>query len=239
MKIGFLTDLHFRNAVPGTSSIEKRHCRQMGDQLRRNLALLKDEGVDLIVCGGDLIDEPDHPQVLKDLAELRQIFDESGVPSLVIPGNHDPHPADFYKIFKQPDPVLRIDDIELITFFEDVPLTGAQDSERQDLPGMEKLLAKSPSGVRYTVMLQHYIIHPQIDAEYPYNYRNFSGIRAIMERSGRRIFSLSGHYHRGFDLIEKNGVNYFCGKAMCQGPFSCYTIDLSGNEIEVKQFQDA
>ena len=207
----------------------------MGDQLRRNLARLKDEGADLIVCGGDLVDDPGHPQAEKDLAELRQIFDDAGLPTLIIPGNHDPHPADFYKIFKQPGPVFRIDDIEMITFYEDVPLTGAEDSERQDLPGMEKLLAKSSHGVRYTVMVQHYIIHPQIDAEYPYNYRNYFEIQAIMEQSGRRIFSLSGHYHRGFDLTVKNGVSYFCGKAMCQAPFPCYTIDLSGDEIEVKQ----
>jgi Icc-related predicted phosphoesterase len=235
MKLGFLTDLHFRNAVPGTSSIEKRRCRQMGDVLCRNLKLLKNEGVDLVVCGGDLVDEPDHPAALKDLAELRRIFDEAGVPTLVIPGNHDPHPDDFYKIFKRPDRVLRIGDIELITFCEDVPLTGAEDSERQDLAGMEKLFAKNSRDVRHTVVVQHYIIYPPIDSEYPYNYRNFSAIRAIMEESGRSIFSLSGHYHRGFDVIEKNGVSYFCGKAMCEEPFPCYTVDLSGDEIEVRE----
>jgi len=235
MKLGFLTDLHLMDAVPGTSPIEKRRCREMREVLWRNFSRLNEKGAELIICAGDLVDDPDHPDAVKDLALLKHMFEACGKPAIIIPGNHDPHPEEFYKIFKPPDRVARIDDIEIITFYEDFCRPGEEDSERQDLGMMEKLLEKNPAGVENTLIIQHYIVYPEISTDYPYNYRNSKEIRRIMEESPRRIFSLSGHYHRGFDVIDHKGVGYFCGKAMCEVPFPCYIIELSDKEITVRE----
>lgn len=239
MKIGYFTDLHFRNAVPGTSECPERMSRRIKEILGRCLKNLRKEGVDLIICTGDLVDDPRHPEVEKDLRTLRDMLGGVPIPSIIIPGNHDPAPEAFYLIFTQPRKAMKIEDCEFITFFEDFFQEGELTFRRSDasLVTMHNLLNESPSDVKHTFCLQHYLIYPEHDEEYPYNYENDSVIRELMEASPRKILSISGHYHVGFRITRHNEVSYFCGKAMCEHPFPYYILDTGGDEIIIQEFQ--
>jgi len=239
MKIGYFTDLHFRQAVPGTSKCPERDSRRMAKVLERCLSGLRNEGVDLIICAGDLVDAPDHPKAEKDLRIIRDMVEDTSISTIIIPGNHDPVPDAFYRIFTKPNKTMQIEDCEFITFFEDVCQKDEAYSIRTDssVKNMHVLLSKDSSKIKYTFLIQHYLIYPDHNKGYPYNYQNASAIREVMEKSARKLFSISGHYHHGFPVTSFNGIGYFCGKAICENPFPYYILDTGGNEIIIREFK--
>ena len=115
IRIGYLTDVHLRKHVLGTSSIEKRHCREMAELLPRALNRIARESPDVVVCTGDLLDVPAGPGVVQDLQFCKEVFDDCGFPYLVLPGNHDPLPHDFYQVFPKPQRNVMINASELIS----------------------------------------------------------------------------------------------------------------------------
>ena len=239
MKIGYFTDLHFRQAVPGTSECSGRESRKMAKVLDRCLRGFRNEGVDLIICAGDLVDDSNHPDVEKDLRTIHDLVEDIHIPTIVIPGNHDPVPDVFYCIFPKPSKTMQIEDCEFITFFEDVCQKGESYPIRTDssLKNMHLLLSRNFPNIRYTFLIQHYLIYPEHNKGYPYNYQNASAIREIMEISPRTLFSISGHYHPGFFVTPSNSIAYFCGKAICESPFPYYILDTGGDGIKTREFK--
>jgi 3',5'-cyclic AMP phosphodiesterase CpdA len=239
IKIGYLTDIHLRRAVPGTSPIEIRHCRAMPERLPVALDRLRSAAPDIIVCTGDVLDVAEGPGALSDLRFARQLFDDCGVPYLVLPGNHDPFPDAFYEVFPTPQKRLAIEDCELISFYEDACFEGELASRRseQSLQTMHELLVASGHGPTFTLLLQHYVIYPDHSQGYPHNYQNDADIRRVLEGSKRRLFSISGHIHPGIPLTRHNGVTYFAGRAFCQPPYPFYLIDVAADEILVQELQ--
>jgi predicted phosphodiesterase len=232
MKIGFLTDVHFREVVPGTSRIMKRECRRMGEVLDRCLESLVKERVDVLVCAGDCVDEPDEPGVLEDLTTMQARFAATGIPAIVIPGNHDPAPEVFYQVVARPPRVLRAGGGEVVTFFDDVWQPEIQRARRDEhrLSTMRDLLA-SQAPEMVTFVLQHYVVYPEhIGPGYNHTLSNDAEIRTLLEASPRRPVVLSGHYHAGHSLTEHNGVTYFTGRALCERPFPYYVLETSGQQ---------
>lgn len=242
MKIGFVTDLHFREAVPGDSPHPQREFRRVGALLRRCLQHFRSAGAELVLVAGDNVDAPlDDPRLDADLVSLREMLTGSGLPFVIIPGNHDPTPEVFYRVLPRPPRVLRSGNCEIITFGDDAFDYELRCASRQPelLAEMHQLLSSTPSGVELTILLQHYVLYPEQehhDSDYRYNYLNDAEIRAIMEASPRRLLSLSGHLHRGHPLVTHNGVTYFIGAALCEHPFPYYLLDTDTDEITVQEF---
>src|SRR5688500_12508405 len=67
-RIGLISDLHYRNVVPGTSKNVRRETRRAGELLRRCLDELVRMQVDALVCAGDCVDDESQPGVLEDVA---------------------------------------------------------------------------------------------------------------------------------------------------------------------------
>lgn len=239
MRIGYLTDIHLRDAVPGTSSIASRRCREMVDLLPECLGRLCACGVDLVLCTGDVVDDPADPRALDDLSLARELFDRCGVPYLVIPGNHDPIPEVFYQAFTRPERRQQLGDHELIVFADDVCVEGEEASARStaELHILDQMLSSSaPAGV--TLITQHYLVYPERNEGYPHNYRNDAAIRQVMARPvamGRTILSLSGHYHPGVAPVEWEGVWYLVGRAFCEAPHPYAIITLEENTFKVEE----
>ena len=236
MRIGLVTDIHLRDAVPGLCGIPARLSREMTRMLPICLADLHARGVGMILVAGDLVDDGSHPQAALDLKRIRAWLDETGLPSASIPGNHDPYPDAFYRVFEKPPLCTRIGDCELISFSEDTCPSG-DESERSNeaLQTMRERLGSPGSEVRHTILLQHYLVFPERREGYPYNYRNDEAILAILEASPRRIFSISGHYHAGIPPILHRNVTYFCGKALCEAPHAWYVLETDGDTISVEE----
>lgn len=86
MKLGVLSDIHQQPAdAPGGGWFSPYPFHTVGDRLERSLAFLRDQGVDRVAVLGDLSN-------LGDVASIQiviEIVAASGIPSWVIPGNHD------------------------------------------------------------------------------------------------------------------------------------------------------
>ena len=183
----------------------------------------------------------DDPRLDADLVSLREMLTGSGLPFVIISGNHDPAPEAFYRVLPRPPRVLHSGNCEIITFGDDAFDYELRCASRQPelLAEMHQLLSSTPSGVELTILLQHYVLYPEQDhhdSDYRYNYLNDAEIRAIMEASPRRLLSLSGHLHRGHPLVTHNGVTYFIGAALCEHPFPYYLLDTDTDEITVQEF---
>jgi predicted phosphodiesterase len=231
VKIGFLTDVHYRGAVPGTSRIARRDCRRAGELLDRSLAALLDRGVDLVICAGDCVDTPDDPRAIDDLAFLDERFRACGLPAIVVPGNHDPVPEVFYRAVAPPPRRLRLGDCEFLTFFDDLWQPAIDRARRgpDQLALMRELLGVAPPAVRLTFVVQHYVVYPpHTGPGYDHTYENAEAIRQILEGSPRRLVVLSGHYHAGHPLTEHAGGARFTGRALCERPYPSYVLDTDG-----------
>lgn len=237
VKIGFLTDIHYRCAVPGTSRIARRECRLMPDVLERCLDAFVAEAVDAVVCAGDCVDEADAPGVMDDLASLSARFDATGLPTVILPGNHDPAPEDFYRIIAQPPRRLRVGNVEVISFFDDMWQPGLQRARRRPevLEAMRSILEERPTGVDVTFLAQHYVVFPShMGSGYDHTLENRDEVRGIMEKAKRPLVVLSGHLHAGSALSVQNGVTYFTGKALCERPFHYYVFHVeAGGEVRL------
>ena len=242
MKIGFVTDLHYREAVPGDSPNPQRELRRVGTLLRRCLQHFRNAGAELVLVAGDNVDAPlDDPRLDADLVSLREMLTGSGLPFVIIPGNHDPAPDVFYRVLPRPPRVLRSGSCEIITFGDDAFDEESHYAARRPevLAEMRQFLSSTPAGVELTILLQHYVLYPEQElheSDYRYNYLNDAEIRAIMEASPRRLLSLSGHLHRGHPLVTHNGVTYFIGGALCEHPFRYYLLHTDADEITVQEF---
>ena len=104
-RIGLVTDLHYRDVVPGTAKNPRRESRRAGELLRRSLEELARRRVDALIVAGDCVDDETQPGVLEDVAALGEMLLDSGLRVLLVPGNHDPAPETFYNAL--PDEVKR------------------------------------------------------------------------------------------------------------------------------------
>lgn len=97
MRLLLFSDLHldtsFRWAGPDLARVRRQALR---DTLRRITALASTEGVDALLCGGDLYE---HERFSPDTAQfLQATFAELNLPVYLAPGNHDWYgPASLYR----------------------------------------------------------------------------------------------------------------------------------------------
>lgn len=233
-RLGLITDLHFREAVAGDSKNPKREGRRIGELLPRCLEELRNAGVELLLCAGDCVDDETLPGVMEDLAALRAMLERSGVPFVVVPGNHDPRAEDFYRVFRRPERWYRVGGCDVVVFGDDEPVPGKEQARRPEgvLGEVEQRL-REPGPL--TFALQHYVVFPDHEGPgYNHTYENAAEVRGQLERSPRKIVSLSGHYHRGHALHEHNGVRYLTARSLCERPYPFCVIDGDAESGEVR-----
>jgi predicted MPP superfamily phosphohydrolase len=247
MRIGYLTDIHLRDAVPGTSRIARRRCREMRALLPACLDRMSAHEVDLVLCTGDVVDDPDDPRAGQDLELVRKLFEQHGLQYIVVPGNHDPVPEIFYRVFPRPPRRQSVDENELVVFVDDVCVAGEDACTRssEEMRALEQTLSASLTPAGVTIAAQHYLIYPPRNEEYPHNYRNDVAIHKVMAQSaaltGRTILSISGHYHPGVAPIECDGVWYLIGRAFCEAPhgYAIITLERGGFDVDQRDLATA
>ena len=237
-RIGLISDLHYRNVVPGTAKNPRRESRKAGELLRRSLEEMGRFRVDALVCAGDCVDDETQPGVLEDVAALGGMLLDSGLRVVVVPGNHDPAPETFYAALPdslRPPRLQRVGECDVLTFGEDVSTEGTEQALRSEMAmrEMEAVLGE-PGPV--TLVVQHYVVFPDhVGPGYNHTYQNAAELRGVMERSRRTIISVSGHYHRGFPLAEHNGVHYLTARALCEAPYPYYVLEIDGEGVRVEE----
>lgn len=244
MKLGFLTDLHYREHVAGSSPIVRRESRRVGELLDRCLELLVNERVEAVLCAGDCVDNPDEAGALEDLAALRERFASTGLPTVIVPGNHDPAPGDFYRVMPRPPRVLRVGNGQVFTCYDDVwqPEKDRALRPSESLTALRQTLTSVPghtgpaettgtTGTAVTVVLQHYVLFPEhVGPGYDHTLQNGPEVRAILDASATPVLAVSGHNHQGHALQSHQGVWYFTGQSLCEQPYRCYVLEMEPGE---------
>ncbi|MEZ4617508.1 MAG: HAD-IIIA family hydrolase [Caldilineaceae bacterium] len=121
--VGQITDLHARWAIHGSAGHVDRRSRAVFDLLAQAIAQFKAHKIDLLVVTGDLVDvptwilepsdyyhmpiEPWLPLIEADYRRIKAMLDESGLPYVVLPGNHDYEPV-MWQVFDRSTNILDI-----------------------------------------------------------------------------------------------------------------------------------
>ncbi len=252
MRIAHITDFHLRASQPGTSIIAKRRSHAMTALVPKALEAITKQKPDFLAVTGDLLDVPgwmmspipgfrgDKPELWFDAAveDYRMIkgwLDATGIPYMVLPGNHD-LPDALWKVF---DPAANILEVggALFARFCDYEHEGHRPRRfHPERDRWEHLLKQK--GLPQ-VHIQHYVITPALNAGYPHTYEEGEELARRTNASGCVKLSLSGHYHRGTPLINYGNTTFATTPAFCEAPFSwrIYDLDLSSGETRVEEYE--
>ena len=183
MKIAVITDLHYAK--------EKNFAcpDRMGERAKELLSaaakrLNEEIKPDILLVGGDLVNNSRDADLLKELAE---IFQTVHCPQIIIPGNHDPEPELFYQYFQRPPEFFDIAGFRILAFPDDLQTDGynARRSS-EDLARMKELCAEKPA-----ILFQHVPLYKRDTIKCYYNYDN---AEEIFESCGNVILSILGIY---------------------------------------------
>lgn len=250
LTIGQITDLHARHAIHGSSAVPQRRSRDAFALLPQAIDLLKDHGVDFLVLTGDLVDVPTFilqpndyyqidmdawlPLVEADYRLLKEILDGCDLPYMVLPGNHDYEPI-LWQVFDRSMNVVDVEQGYRLVRFCDREWQGhvPRRFDRERKLWMQMLAdEQSPPQIH----LQHYVITPDLNEEYPHTYFEGHHLREQMAASGQVILSLSGHYHSGTDLINADGCHFTVCPAFGEFPHPLRVYTVDGNQVSMQQF---
>ena len=238
-----LTDLHARQAIPGTSIHPDRHSRAGFTLLKQAINQAREAGAEALCFTGDLLDVPDDwlaqplvqwpreaiRQTQADYLQAYQILETSGLPWLALPGNHD-----------QPELFAEVFESGLLTrSWGNYAFVGFTDWEGEGhVPHRTDTLAEHwqallQAGPTRQVHLQHYVLTPFISHPYPHNYPQGETWAKAMAASGRVVLSLSGHWHTGSRLSYVGPSGFAVGQAMCTPPHPWYLYTLHEQQVSV------
>ena len=184
---------------------------------------------DVTLVLGDLIDYGSSPDAEKNLLQIRSILDRLDSPYIAIPGNHDPIPQEFYRVFERPDEIEDIAGVRLLSFIDqEEPGCNARRSE-YDLNRFRRARANYDGKL---LSLQHVCLYPPDDREItPYNYSNADEILRAMAETGVEL-SVSGHYHAGGEDTSNGTTMFVNAPGLCEAPFPFLEIVIDGDQIE-------
>jgi len=187
---------------------------------------------DVVVVLGDLVENGTDPDADADLTALHSELTRTGIPFLVVRGNHDDENVRFTELFDVETGLHKIGDYGFIVY--DDQFTASHETTRAEQAIKATLkIAKANPGLPL-IALQHAPIYPAIDSHYPYRPTNTAEIIDSFQKAG--IFlSLSGHYHKGQKLRTSNKVFYHTVPALCEAPYPFSVIRLTGQKVEVEE----
>lgn len=235
MKIAHISDLHLRHHLPGTATIPERLSREIPDRLGEAIEKIQAETPDLLVVSGDLLDYPladlNDAETLaqgeKDLRLIDDLLQKVDCPISLVHGNHD-HSVLVRSIFGYLPRERTCVDHRVICFYDGEDIDNVPRRLGGDRRRFEDALADEESPPQ--IHVQHYVVWPQIDEDYPYNYRDAVSLCDQIIRSGQVRLVLSGHYHPGIPLFQEANTYFATVPAFAEKPhpFWIYEVDEDG-----------
>ena len=229
MDILLLSDTHYVSGAAPGETVEDRQIGLGVELLGRAInAANREKRPDLIVLLGDMIDQPDSPNARDELTQFRRLLDKTKIPWLAVGGHHDG--SVWHDVFP-PDGVHEIGDY---CFYCITDTYNEKDETRRSGEAMADFKQAASTSDKPLIVIQHPIVHPPIDSEYPYNLQNPEQVHAAYESAGG-LLSISGHYHPGIDLQTHRGVNYLTAPSLSESPFPFLRLRLEGGRIEIQR----
>ena len=215
MKIGLLSDSHYCVSLFGGA----KYRPGMLAKTKVTLDKMKEEGVELIVFLGDLIDKcRTQKQEIKCIDSIADLYRETGVPYVILRGNHDclvfPPEEFFYRVGGREAPFSLSFGDKLLLFIDGnysqsgVPYAAGTNNwtdtaipEKQVVWLRETLSSATEKDI-FVFSHQNFV-----NDNKKYNVKNASLLCDMFEKDGRVRAVFQGHYHAG-GTKEINGIRY-------------------------------
>ena len=216
MKIGIITDLHY--SMTRNTACPMRDGEKACVLLEAALTQLCSIAPDVLLVGGDLVNDPNDVGLLDTLAT---ILEKSPCPYIAIPGNHDPMPEVFYKHIPKVPEFLDISGIRILPFPEDAQTDGYNARRSEDSLKRQERLSK---GDLPCVSFQHVPLFPPGTINSLYHYDNSDEIYA---RCGDKMaLTISGHFHFGCMPLYNASESAVIAPALCEKNYPFVLLEL-------------
>lgn len=229
-----ISDIHYTGLARQTAQPSPLRGELGRTLLHKVFVRLAHMGVkpDMTILLGDLIEDGRDRNAALDLVSLHGELTRSGIPFLVVPGNHDVGTDSFDSVFDATPGLTTVNGYGLVAFHDQH--NDAHECVRPEA-GLDMLATIARENPRLPLIaLQHAPIYPAIDSHYPYRPSNAAEIIESFQKSGV-ILSLSGHYHKGQKARAHEDVLYHTVSALCESPFRFSLIRLTGTRVEIEE----
>lgn len=232
MKIGVFADPHYCSS---DLLCRTRRPRLSYEKIRRVMENFVREGVSYAVCMGDLTDrEETHDAELARLREITALIRSFGIPTCLIPGNHDyasfsAHELETVGGFRIPPYSVDLPGLCWIVLDANYRSGGG----RFDVVGTDWKDANLPpeqigflrEKLAQTASPCWVLVHENLDpgVQTDHIIRNAAQVREILRESGKVRMVLQGHYHPGAEHTV-DGIPYLTVPALCEGETLPYRI---------------
>jgi hypothetical protein len=252
---GIVTDVHFAE-IPRSGT---RMYSQSLDKLKECVDTMNKYKVDFVVELGDFKDmsqPPDEQNTLGFLKQVEEVFSGFNGPRYHVLGNHDEDCISKEQFLSIAENSGISGKKSYYSFnsggFHFVVLDANYDSAGQDfdhghfnwgdpnIPGKEiKWLEADLKESKDSVIV---FIHQLLDGAVPYQVKNASQIREILENSGKVGCVFQGHFHEG-NYSEINGIHYYTLRSLVSGKKpkgnSYAIVTASADSIKIRGFRKA
>lgn len=231
LELLLIADPHYIHHADHVQRLEKRKSTLALELLRRVLAGQRDSvRPDAVVLLGDLVDAGRARGVAEDIKEIAAVLKATGLPVLVVRGNHDPSAKTLARIFGVDYGSHAVNGYRLITFADVYAADHTSARTDEELAMVLTEYRRHPD--QPILAFQHAIAYPTMEGGYPYNYRNSKEIMKTFTQA-RVVACISGHFHRGTEMTMVDGVNYFTCPALCESPFHYARLSVRGRQAKV------
>ncbi len=187
---------------------------------------------DAVVLMGDLVDEGNAEGAEADLRALSDLIAQSGLPIIVLPGNHDRDAERLMAIFADKLGAHELNGYALFSFVDSYAPDEVCTRDKHDLDTLRAYAASHRD--KPIIALQHNPLYPPIENDYPYVLKNASETMRAYDEGGVML-SISGHYHRGQPLSHVGRVDYVTCPALCEAPFRFLRVKIRGRKVTVTE----
>lgn len=234
MKVGFFTDSHYSSAKV---TCDVRYNSLSLGKIRRAYAEFCRCGCELVVFLGDLTDtEEAHDKEIENIREIRAVIEASGIPTMVVMGNHDAvafTQEEFYDVLGEGCRPRNIDCGDTHILFLDACYyytSGLHYAPHVEgtwmdtyYPFVEELKETLTALEGDVYICMHQNIDPTISEDHCLH--NDAMLRRVLEDSGKVRCVYQGHYHDGSEHREGE-IRYKTFPAMCQNDQAWFVEEL-------------
>jgi len=229
-----LADMHFNPRVEAVADNPKRRCG-LGTELigRATEDARRQGGFDAVAVLGDLLADGADGHADHDAAEVLETLKSAAgdAPVMVLPGNHDSDGDRLPPGLDEPTRLRELGGYRFVVFSDQWESAKWGTRRPKDIRFLDELASREGGPI---VALQHSPMNPRILHLYPYMLTNRREVVRQYARAGV-VLSISGHYHKGQDLNERDGVKYVTAPALCERPFDYLLVTLRGREVAVER----
>ena len=231
MRIGIFSDPHYSSQK---ITCGKRYNSRSLEKIQKAYGHFEDEGCDLVVCLGDLIDKESSVDIeLENLRKISAIMKSCPSPTVCLMGNHDAFALSAEQFYTtlgiEPPSDMYIDGKALIfldaCFFSDGASYAPGDTDWTDafLPNEDGLKEKLCRIDGNSYLFIHQNIDPSISEDHRIS--NSGSVLEIINQSHTVKAVFQGHYHPGA-RSSHDGVEYIALPAMCENEAAFFIYDI-------------